>query len=734
MTSVVPEGQFIDGWTREGTGDVSPVCVWVTGVGILNRPPPAVPFLPLILYSFFPLFQPVPLSLYPALAIDVVRSAFHALLIAAFPVAVGWFVTNRFLHPPRQMKDQEDEKDSRPEKSQQYAQTARPIQADSPLELTDLALSFSHSSEHEIAVLPSLPRVPLPPKRVSRKLLRPSTASILDERRDLLPTSSSSSSPTDNSPIGTPATENNSSGLRTSPDLLPGGSVTGDKLNAEFGIPLPDIIVGSALVYDHGRSLAGVLFLLVGIRPTAELGRNSTDRLQEASLYPHSPQMDDTHSDVMSAADRTALEPTYDWSTFIKAYADGKWDPQRTPQFPRSTLSHPTHQSKQTPQSCSIVQATPSSTDPQPTQPVGGDTSAQSPPDTRNKLTQTPPNSTTPPPSSTSTPPKSHITDPRTSKPERAQSLNVNVSHRLRKSFADLRLSSGNNLVNPDDHPHQPLTPDVLATAAAIRWAGARISVAPLALPSPEHELTDPMRGVNAAIPGVRPAQGPLTPERESGLMSPGRRLRLASFWEGTVEGALPTVDGSPSTELTHLEEAETNVTEDSSSASLSVIPPASAPLMASVGSETGDYFGDGHLPQMSSTCELPTVDSVSSVPAVTRRICLTRQTSSPLPAFSDRTVQHHRTVRSSSESSGFGPRSVKEETMFYELGYLAAPNPPDEIERRRALCRFGDSLDLEMDAFLTPFLGSTSGIQGQIPASSGSHTSSNWFSIPRSS
>ena len=26
---------------------------------------------------------------------------------------------------------------------------------------------------------------------------------------------------------------------------------------------------------------------------------------------------------------------------------------------------------------------------------------------------------------------------------------------------------------------------------------------------------------------------------------------------------------------------------------------------------------------------------------------------------------------------------------MFYELGYLAAPNPPDEIERRRALYRY---------------------------------------------
>ena len=399
--------------------------------------------------------------------------------------------------------------------------------------------------------------------------------------------------------------------------------------------------------------------------------------------------MDDAHSDVLSAADRTALEPTYDWSTFIKAYATGKWDPQKTPQFPRSALSHPTHQSKQTSPCGPIVQVTTSTPD---LQPVDEGTPTQPPIDPHSKFTQTPPNSTTPPPPSTSPPSKPPIIDPRASKPERAQSLDVNVSHRLRKSFADLRLSSANSSLNLDNHPHQPMNPDVLATAATIRWAGARISVAPLALPSPEHELTDPMRGVNAAIPGVHPAHGfsgPLTPEREAGLVSPGRRPRLASFWEGTVEQALPTVEGSPSTEYMPMEDAETTTTEDGSSVSLSVIPPASAPLMASVGSETGDYFGDASPPPISSTSELHSIDSVSSVPAVTRRICLTRQTSSPLPAFSDRTFRHHRTVRSSSENSGLGPRSVKEESMFYELGYLVAPNPPDEIERRRALYRY---------------------------------------------
>jgi hypothetical protein len=257
-------------------------CGWVTGIGILNRTSIRCSLVLLVRYSFSHL-----LPVFPALALDVVRSAFHALLIAAIPVAVGWFVTNHFLHLPRQMKDQEDERDSRPGMSQQQSQTTRPVHADPPLELADLALSVSHSSEHEIAVLSPVPRVPLPPKRVSRKLSRPLTASILDERRNLLPTSPSSSSLTDISPIGTPATDNESSWPCTSPDPLPGESVTGDKTNAEIGI-LPDIIVESTVFDDHSHSLAGEFFIPGGFPSTRliERRRSITDCFRFLKLPP----------------------------------------------------------------------------------------------------------------------------------------------------------------------------------------------------------------------------------------------------------------------------------------------------------------------------------------------------------------------------------------------------------------------------------------------------------------
>jgi len=226
---------------------------------------PLFPFILLIRY-FSSHFLPVFPRHTHALALDVAHSAFHALLITAIPVAVGWFMTNQFFNPQRRMKDQEDEKDSRPARPQQQTQTTRSSHADPPLELLDLALSFSRSSEHEI--LSPLPRVPLPPKRVSRKLSRPLTASILDERRNLLPTSSSSGSLTDNSPIGTPATDNDSLWPSTSPDPPPGESITCDKPNAEIRIPLPDIIVEPAVIDDHGRFLVGTFVLPSRYLPT----------------------------------------------------------------------------------------------------------------------------------------------------------------------------------------------------------------------------------------------------------------------------------------------------------------------------------------------------------------------------------------------------------------------------------------------------------------------------------
>ncbi|KAL5526390.1 hypothetical protein ACEPAF_8113 [Sanghuangporus sanghuang] len=50
--------------------------------------------------------------------------------------------------------------------------------------------------------------------------------------------------------------------------------------------------------------------------------------------------------------------------------------------------------------------------------------------------------------------------------------------------------------------PSGPTTPDLTTAAATMRWAASsHPSLAPLAIPSPEHELTDPMRGMTVSMP-----------------------------------------------------------------------------------------------------------------------------------------------------------------------------------------------------------------------------------------
>jgi len=273
---------------------------------------------------------------------------------------------------------------------------------------------------------------------------------------------------------------------------------------------------------------------------------------------------------------------------------------------------------------------------------------------------------------------------------------------RFRKSFTDLRHAAGGQPM------HLPLDgtqtfnigPEATTAAATMRWAAARVNLSPLALPSPEHELTDPMRGVHAAIPGSHPTTS--TPPAHPA--TPGMsRIRVGSFWEGTQdvedESSVPTLPGSlPRTPLRNISEGES--------------PPPFVPPQRSYSpepTEEGDYFtavstsvSDRESLQSPDIAQLwqdyanHRRDSgqlelaVCTAPPLPRRICLTRQTSSPLPENNakDRGLPGG---RSSSNSGNYfrAERSAKEEQMFLDLGYLAPPNPPDELERRRALYKY---------------------------------------------
>ncbi|KAJ7056612.1 hypothetical protein C8F01DRAFT_1310029 [Mycena amicta] len=184
---------------------------------------------------------------------------------------------------------------------------------------------------------------------------------------------------------------------------------------------------------------------------------------------------------------------------------------------------------------------------------------------------------------------------------------------------------------------------DAQTSAATLRWAGARVRVAPLSLPSPEHELVDPMRNAGAVpIPGSHPyfATTPRSRPSQSAshsrsssrsytnvphfaqqypvqtpgwdVMTPGgtRRARLSGFWSGTVDveqsapgsewlqgpanDLLPTLDASPTTPEHDLEADPVGPTPTLLLGSRP--PPATAPVRSAEVDDgrDWDYFALG--------------------------------------------------------------------------------------------------------------------------------------------
>ncbi|KAI0649336.1 hypothetical protein C8Q79DRAFT_903287 [Trametes meyenii] len=259
------------------------------------------------------------------------------------------------------------------------------------------------------------------------------------------------------------------------------------------------------------------------------------------------------------------------------------------------------------------------------------------------------------------------------------------------------------------------------------------------------------MRGVTATIPGSHPPD--VFPLTDLPLLSPNtaRKSRLSSFWQGTQDvedvpaaPVLATIQASPPDSVegeareahkNHFKPTPVPVPAPATAPKPvpnSVVPPATAPIRRSPEPIEEDYFGtveparvtsftsvsahaytsgSGSTAGSNSTATLslapplmarplqdvsrqtsapPFDPDPTTVPALPRRICLTRQTSAPLPTASlfERRL---RTARPASESAvnNLAGRAAKEEQMFQELGYLAPPNPPNELERRRALYKY---------------------------------------------
>ncbi|TFK49898.1 hypothetical protein OE88DRAFT_1645701 [Heliocybe sulcata] len=456
-----------------------------------------------------------------------------------------------------------------------------------------------------------------------------------------------------------------------------------------------------------------------------------------------SEEHNDPFDDARSANDM--MEADYDWATFIEAYATGRWDPHRTPRPPRSRFS--AHFSTPSEPSSSRISlgldlqrsTSADASAPEPGEQQQRDTQSyadwrfmnSSELDTVGTSLQTSPGSTsgTPPNmglqssrsdesvetiSSQSTAPQpsasifSSAVEPPVPPPKARFSapLTINLpTNRLRNSFADFRALMPSSA---SDRPPM-LSPEIATHTATMRLAAARISLAPLALPSPEHELTDPLRGVNAIIPGSHPLDAPtrLTTAGEA------RKSRLGSFWQGTqdvdeTDQSYPS-NSSPSPPVPESTQSDIQHDNHGLTFTLNHLPPATAPVKPHL-AEDSDYFGPVGIENIEEKAKplrtsslsharplvpferrpsepAPQLLGVVTVPAVPRRLCLARQTSTPLPNAYDMSLRSARVA--SDGIPGKAGRAAREERMFEELGYLAPPNPPDELERRRALYQF---------------------------------------------
>lgn len=493
--------------------------------------------------------------------------------------------------------------------------------------------------------------------------------------------------------------------------------------------------------------------------------------LKDSSLIDHSPSMrhlqchsapaDETHSHNLMPPQRDVmlgnlslgpLPPPYDfmldtfqpqgslvnghtdcdWATFITAYALGRWDPHRTPNPPRSVQTNKSHWRQ--PPFSELSTAIYFSSHPahNPNETCSEQSASSATPGSRPIMLSMPSDhvdGTVPSPSSTNLPPSSNFPFPRS----RNSYSNSPASTPATETFSSLYSNT-----------------EVQTTVATMRWAAARVDISPLALPSPEHELTDPMRGITAAIPGSHPEINtqpdyPTTP-------CSTRKSRLGSFWEGTtdVDGEEMTLAGSQPRLAPMMRIPPNEPTIDglptfdkSPIPSYDFLLPPAAYSDREISPVTGEYADNLSVsPQQESfpydapDSEHPSDNSkvisrpppplppppLSSRPAselitpdVPRKVHLTRQSSSPLPASMPHEIRLSG-GRVVPEGIGSGrTRPVREEQMYTELGYLVAPYPPDELERRRALYKFniwrtGPDVNFDRIAHLVKLVFNTKG------------------------
>jgi hypothetical protein len=365
---------------------------------------------------------------------------------------------------------------------------------------------------------------------------------------------------------------------------------------------------------------------------------------------------------------------SYDWANFINTYASGRWDPLRTPNPPTSSIPE-TQLSRTHP-----IGTSPSPNAASPSEIPSSDSHSLARSSRLHRLS-----------GAEGVGRCDHLDEssdtPGINQPKSVVPLKLPPWPRI--SLTDLR-STGSTSPYPSDSLQLGSNPEFAAAAATMRVAASRINLSPLTLPSPERELTDPMRDHTTAIPRSYPCETSVS--SESLTTSGARKSRLTSFWQGTQ-------DVDQGIRFT-ASEAVPNVLQsmsDTVSGKTCQPPLVSAPTRRAIDASSSDYLGNLEpiSEEISKDTQLAFLRAASpfvetgalSTPTLPHLLVMTRQISSPLPSSTPcEPLLVGNRARSESFSNAKVSYSAKEEQSFVELDYLVPPNPPDEFERRRAL------------------------------------------------
>ncbi|ORX36568.1 hypothetical protein BD324DRAFT_452116 [Kockovaella imperatae] len=374
------------------------------------------------------------------------------------------------------------------------------------------------------------------------------------------------------------------------------------------------------------------------------------------------------------------------WSTFARSYAHGLFDPNRIPNPPNALLEavRSTGSSQSSPSRSARLL-------------VRGDSPSGSTSESSQKATLSPTATTidTTPSSGGSQQSGSMSTS------EKRNISGVLDANKKAFEFEHLPPHKQEETARAP-RPDKLDLPSYNFAAATVRLASSHLresDLAPLGVPSPERELTDPM----ASVVSPDPAAPRSSASSDPGTSRSGLIRSVSTTYPTTNDRAtlLPTIAASPvSTPNEGPSRAKGKAPENSLRdhqgpphrgvfVPAHRIPAASVPLERSVEvAGATDYFGlvdsppnyDRHHSYVSQSSSSKTGTTVTATPTTQAKAKSAETTSASLPGSP---------LAPTAPAIPLVPQPSQVGPLFEQLGWLPAPLPPHEAARRKALYRY---------------------------------------------